>query len=223
MGRTDSPVVFEESESELPVSQSLASVDSEGSWISGRPAQDRSTQRLQRDSAASAVSYEKQPEQYTGSYERLPVPEHEFFNSLTPEAGSRHASSEIAPHSTEKDVLSATDRSEGDDITPLRHGTAHRRPRVIHNEARFKSREGLVAEYASGFVTPTRRSSASESMDNSPVEQTTVQKARSVNYGLGHAKSVSAGSARMLDIPPSRMGSRKNSPSSSPAVTQTEF
>ena len=235
LGRTDSPVVFEEDEehSELPISQSLASIDSEGSWISGRPVQRMSTQPLQRDSTASAasVSVEKQMDDFSGSYERLPIPEHEYFSALTPNAGSRHASNETAPPSTGMNTTptapaDAGEQTAEDNSMPLRHGIAHRRPTVVHhNEQRIKSREGLVAEYMAGApITPSRTSSASESVDQSPMEHSTVQSARSVNYGYGHAKSLSAGSAKLLNIPPSRSDSRRASPASgSPALMQSEF
>lgn len=225
IGRTDSPVVSDVHGTDPPLSQSLASVDSEGSWISGRP-QRQSTRRIQRDSAGSTVSMEKATDDFTASYERLPVPEHEYFNSLTPNAVSRRASSEAAPPSGQNTTPTASDAMRAKDDTPVRHGTAHRHPTVIHNEPRFKSREGLVAEFMASAAIPTRSTSGSDrdSVENSPIEQPTVQKATSVNYGHnhGHAKSVSAGSAKLLNI--SRGGSRRTSPASgSPAIQQSEF
>ncbi|KAL1303580.1 hypothetical protein AAFC00_006946 [Neodothiora populina] len=225
-GRTDSPVVLDSLDShepELPLSQSLASVDSEGSWISGRP-QRLSTRRLQRDSAGSGVSAARSTGDFTGSYERLPVPDHEFFASLTPDAVSRRTSAET--HSTPDPAgrESLTEVVMPNDGTPMRHGTAHRRPTVVHSEPRHKSREGLVAEYAAGPLTAASRTSSEDSSNQSPVEQGTLQKATSVSYGhgFGHAKSMSAGSARLLNI--SRSGSRRTSHASgSPALQQSGF
>ncbi|KAF1347953.1 hypothetical protein BDV97DRAFT_212585 [Delphinella strobiligena] len=224
VGRTDSPVVPEE----VPLSHSLASIDSEGSWISGRPVHRRSTTRVQRESTASVVSADRPNNDFTGSYERLPIPEHEFFSALTSNAASQRTSGEV-PATVEMNTTSAATQvgaggSNTDVDTPLRHGTAHRRPTVVHNEPRFKSREGLVGEFmADSAAIPSRASSVSEqeSPGNSPIEQATLQKASSVNYG--HSKSLSAGSARLLNIRSSRHGSDRTSPAGSPALQQSEF
>lgn len=232
LGRTDSPVVSDDRDLDLPLSQSLASIDSEGSWMSGRLGHRRSTRRRHRDSVGSAGSVKKQRDDFAGSYEKLPVPDHEYFSSLTPDAGSRRTSAQVTPQSVQespppREEIQSTTEPTDKDNTPLRQNTAHRRPTVIHNEPRVKSREGLVAEYiaSSAVVTPSRRSSVSgqESAENSPIEQSTVQNARS-GYGMGHAKSLSAGSAKLLNIQPSRRGSRRASPASgSPGLPQSEF
>lgn len=224
VGRTDSPVVPEE----VPLSHSLASIDSEGSWISGRPVHRRSTTRVQRESTPSVVSADRPNNDFTGSYERLPIPEHEFFSALTSNAASQRTSSEvpgsIGLNSTSAATQIGAGGSNTDADTPLRHGTAHRRPTVVHNEPRFKSREGLVGEFMAGSAAvPSRASSVSEleSPGNSPIEQAILQKASSVNYG--HSKSLSAGSARLLNIRSSRHGSNRTSPVGSPALQQSEF
>lgn len=220
--RTDSPVV-ERQDSVGMLSQSLASVDSEGSWISGRPPQRTSSRTQARD-----VSPIRPEDNFNASYDKLPIPDHEYFSTLTPQTRSRRQSGETTPPRTDDDVTPAA-KATGSTVdgTPLRQGTARRRPTVVHNDPRFKSREALMAEFESGEGVPTHSrdgSPSGDSAENSPIEQTYMHKARSVNYGGGHAKSLSAGSARLLEIAPSsRRGSVRPSPQNSPTPVQTEF
>lgn len=215
--RKDSPAILEDEESAI-LSQSYGSVDSEGSWISGRLVK-RTSHASHLHSSLSSV---KRPQnEFSASFDHLPVPEHEYFVSLTPDNGSRRASGEQTV-----DVTPIVQPSP-DDVTPLRQATARRRPTVVHNDPRHKSREGLLAEYIAGeVVTSSREGSLSgESVEHSPVE---LHKAQSVNYGrsLGHVKSLSAGSAKLLDITtPQRSKSvgtilTDPSPRSSPRISQ---
>ena len=165
-------------------------------------------------------SLKKAKPEFTGSFDKLPVPEHEYFAALTPDNGSRRVSAEHAIETTP-----TADISPGE-TAPLRKATARRRPTVVHNDPRFKSREGLLTEYqAAEPVTPSREGSiSSDSIGNSPVE---LHKAQSVNYGRmhGHGKTLSAGSAKMLDIAPKRSKSvttllSEASPRGSPKIRQ---
>lgn len=222
--RTDSPVVYDGRNSDVVMSQSLASIDSEGSWISGRSPQRkssaRSTQRVQRDSAGSI---DKQLEKFHGSYEKLPIPEHEYFSTLTSNANSRSADLGSSPAAT----LRGGEGSAAEDGTPVRRGTARRHPTVVHNDSRVRSREGLVAEYEAGATAPPTRAGSlggRDSADSSPSESSYMHRARSISYGFGHAKSLSAGSAKLFEITPSKSGSRvASSTSRSPAIPQSEF
>ncbi|KAH0385667.1 hypothetical protein KCU92_g3379, partial [Aureobasidium melanogenum] len=214
--RNDSPAIFEDEESTI-LSQSYGSVDSEGSWISGRLGKRTSHTSHPHSSLGSL---RKAKPEFSGSFDRLPVPEHEFFAALTPDNGSRRASAEHAIETT------PTAEPSPEEAAPLRQATARRRPTVVHNDPRFKSREGLLTEYqAAEPVTPSREGSLSgESIEHSPVE---LHKAQSVNYGRmhGHGKTLSAGSAKMLEIAPKRSKSvstllTQTSPRSSPRIPQ---
>ncbi|KAI4728580.1 hypothetical protein E4T49_03697 [Aureobasidium sp. EXF-10728] len=214
--RNDSPAIVEDEESTV-LSQSYGSVDSEGSWISGRLIKGASHTSHPHGSLGSL---KKAKPEFTASFDRLPVPEHEYFAALTPDNGSRRVSAEHA-------TATPTAESSPEVAAPLRQATARRVPTVVHNDPRFKSREGLLTEYQAGeeAVTPSREGSLSgESAENSPVE---LHKAQSVNYGQlhGHGKSLSAGSARMFDITPKRSKSAATlltgaSPRSSPRIPQ---
>jgi len=213
--RNDSPAILEDEESGA-LSQSYGSVDSEGSWISGRLGKYTSHTSHPHGSLSSL---KKAKPEFAGSFDRLPVPEHEFFAALTPDIGSRRVSVEHAIDTTPTADLSL------EEATPLRQATARRRPTVVHNDPRFKSREGLLTEYqAAEPVTPREGSMSSDSAENSPVE---LHKAQSVNYGrmLGHGKTLSAGSAKMFDIAPKRSKSvttllSEATPRGSPQIRQ---
>lgn len=226
--RTDSPIVPERQDSVGKLSQSLASADTEGSWISGRPPQRTSSKTQARESIDSLA---KTKNDFNASYDKLPVPDHEYFNAITPNVGSRRQSDEITPPRIDEEVTSAGSEREvtgsTEDGTPLRKGTASRRPTVVHNDPRFKSREALMADYQADehAIAHSREGSISgDSAENSPIEQSYMHKARSVTYGGGHGKTLSAGSAKLLEIAPSsRRGSARPSPQSSPVPVQTEF
>ena len=214
--RNDSPAIFEDEESAV-LSQSYGSVDSEGSWISGRLGKNTSHTSHPHSSLSSL---KKAKPEFTGSFDKLPVPEHEYFAALTPDNGSRRVSADYAI-----DTTPTADITPGE-AAPLRKATARRRPTVVHNDPRFKSREGLLTEYqAAEPVTPSREGSlSSDSAEHSPVE---LHKAQSVNYGrmAGHGKTLSAGSAKMLDIAPKRSKSvttllSEASPRGSPQIRQ---
>ncbi|KAI5250238.1 hypothetical protein E4T43_00182 [Aureobasidium subglaciale] len=213
--RNDSPAILEDREPTV-LSQSYGSVDSEGSWISGRLVKRTSHTSYPHSSLSSL---KKGKPEFNGSFDRLPVPEHEYFAALTPDNGSRRAS---VDHTIE---ITPTADLSPEEAAPLRQATARRRPTVVHNDPRFKSREGLLTEFqAAEPVTPSREDSLSSDSVESPVE---LHKAQSVNYGRmhGHGKTLSAGSAKMLDIAPKRSKSvntllTEASPRSSPRIPQ---
>jgi hypothetical protein len=209
--RNDSPAIPEYVES-TALSQSFGSVDSEGSWISGRLVKQPShASHLQ----SSLGSFKKGQDDFSNSFDHLPVPEHEYFASLTPEIGSRRASVE---HKTE---ITATVKPILGEAGPLRQATARRRPTVVHNDPRFRSREGLLTEYHAGEATEVFAPSREGSLSGESDEETShveIHKAERVSYGKtqGHARSLSAGSGRMLDIPPIRrtsVGTKLTDPS----------
>jgi hypothetical protein len=214
--RNDSPAIPEDEETAV-LSQSYGSVDSEGSWISGRLGKYTSHTPHPHSSLSSL---KKAKPEFAGSFDKLPVPEHEYFAALTPGDSNRRISAEHAIETTRMADLSP------EEAAPLRQATTRRRPTVVHNDPRFKSREGLLMEYqAAELETPSREGSTSgDSAEHSPVE---LHKAQSVNYGRmhGHGKTLSAGSAKMLDIAPKRSKSvttllSEASPRGSPQIRQ---
>lgn len=199
--RTDAP-----SPEEAIVSQSLASIDSEGSWLSGRRAKHGSgpTSHVPKD---SAHSLQKRFHQYSGSSEELGIAEDEYFSRLTPEPDifnkSRRISGNPVPSSDEEDGGMASPTPSEQART--KWGAVARMPTVIHGGSRVKSREGLLNDFqndASDDVTPApslerRRSYGFDKED----EAVGIQRARSVDV-RGHVRQISAGSARLLDLKP---------------------
>ncbi|KAK8219378.1 hypothetical protein M8818_001113, partial [Zalaria obscura] len=220
VGRTDSPV---SRTSEALMSASMASVDSEGSWLTGRP-----SKRVSQ-SPPKVVQQQPSREDFSASYEDLGMPEDEYFRRLTPnpeaQAHSQLGAQESHVLETpaneyertfrgEPAVAGASAQAPGEQ---LHHGTAHRKPTIVHR-GQVKSREGLLAEYEAGEIAEEAsfRSATSEysAEEGEKVPESRVQKATSVNYGTekGHARQLSAGSAKLLDIPRRRESQSPGTP-----------
>ena len=170
--RTDSPVSPPPGRSSSALmSQSMASVDSEGSWLSGKPSRRTSKQARSSHRLSTGESPEKRPRSgdYSASYEELSIPEDEYFRRLTPAAEDdyeqmpkplnfRKASGQAVGGAEALDKNSQDPR--GLDQTLLRAGS-ERRPTVIEHSNRVKSSEGLLNQFHQAqsaeedFDTPT--------------------------------------------------------------------
>lgn len=229
VGRTDSPVDVEgpRSGSAAAMSTSLASVDSEGSWLTGRPAKRKSHQSQLRNSAGSLG---KQREEFTGSYEDLGMPEDQYFDRMRPTTAQTQDDASIAHVDAELEPVAEN--------TALKRNESRRKPTLVHRDPAVKSRTGLVADFQAGeqatvhgaaAEAPAEAASDSEYGDTSegegPETQALFTQGRSVEYGRGHARQMSSGSAKLLDIPPSRNRSRRESPAGplTPNTTSAEF
>ena len=180
-----------------PHSISLASIDSEGSWLSGQVGARRSAMReriaranrLEQSRAAGSPSNSTQ--------EDLSITGDDYMARLAPQRhsglilGSRR-SGDGRPSSDEEDLA----RDSG-----ARWGAVGAQPCLVrahsYDKSSVHSHEGLMntesgdEDGTESPVTPT----AQEKMD--------VQRARSVNLGRGgHVRTFSAGSAKLLDITP---------------------
>lgn len=224
--RTDSPVSPAGRNSAL-MSTSLASVDSEGSWLSGKPVKRGS--RAMRSSYGS--SFRKPREEWNASYEELGIPDDEYFRRLTP---GPEESTNANHHEIQRKASSvalaanadagAEDYDEDDDEPSpeekLVHNSIVRKPTVVHRQSRAKSQEGLLSffpdeaadtsaggEAMEGVVpgTPVKDDSESPaSFENSPESpEVTVHRASSVNL-KNHVRQFSGSSAKLLDIRSSR-------------------
>ncbi len=202
------------------LSQSLASVDSEASWLSGKPAKRSSlpTGHPLRQSQSSlnqtfAAAGAAEP---TDEREENDVADDEYFHRLTPAPEeSRRISDTSAMRKASSTVINLGGEGEPSPepelpLLPDRegetwHGSVGRQATIVRQTSRAKSKEGLLNQFiaddpdlSSGdeeealspdFETPA------EEFKNSP-----ILRARSVEYGKGHARHISAGSARLLDI-----------------------
>ncbi|QDS73195.1 hypothetical protein FKW77_002646 [Venturia effusa] len=185
--RTDTPV----SGGKAPnlMSASLASVDSEGSWLSGRP--HRTPSRARKYNSTGTVSVSRTADESAGSYEELGMSDDEYFRKINHHPGEIHAgglsvtrgishkasSSAMASNldstgasDSEGELRKTPPRPKKEGDTTMRTG-ASRQPTVIHRDARVKSSEGLLNQFNASkpeddFSYPTpQRSPTKESFD----------------------------------------------------------
>ena len=205
------------------MSQSLASVDSEGSWLSGRPPKRSSNRSQMRASLTSSAP--QRNDDFSASYEELGMADDEYFKKLTPLPDQRGRSPYASDDrgrkasSTLMTLDAAAESDEEVEPTPAQmpsgqeeefvQGSVVRQPTIIHRRPRVKSTEGLLSMFLDdtedpsskvadmGQESPDPDSPTSPTSDSEPVM---LQRARSVDLGKGHVRHLSAGSARLLDI-----------------------
>lgn len=219
--RSDSPV-----SPGLPVSnkmsQSLASVDSEGSWLSGKPVKRISNKSVMRSSVASSAV--QQNPDFNNSFEELGMADDEYFKRLTPQPDEfrrSNLSSELVGRKASSTAIATLDAAAESDeeVEPapsvqtlensehIKDGIA-RQPTVVHRNIRVKSAEGLLTMFDTDLSSPEETAKNIEGGPDSPhsaqsdgfTEQVTVQRAKSVDFGRNHVRHLSAGAAKLLDI-----------------------
>lgn len=182
---------------------SMASIDSEGSWLASGSAKRTSTQ--------SGLN-QRRPE-FTNSYEELGIDrDAEIVNRPASSARKINTPALSDPdpdeESGEDDPSSVPAPAPADPMTM--HESVRRQPTLVHRDPRVKSREGLLTEFVSGgseTPVPTSAGTGRGSLEFDPEEpEPELHRASSVGYGKGqghaHARQISAGSAKLFDIPP---------------------
>lgn len=93
--------------------------------------------------------------------------------------------------------------------TRTKWGAVARTPTVVHREPRAKSREGLLNDFeddSEDEIAPEpsiKERRRSYGFDKSVIEEGEgLHRATSIDLGRGHARHISAGSARLLDLKP---------------------
>lgn len=205
IGRNDTPVSPSIRGHGL-MSASMASVDSEGSWLAGSGKR----QSVQSVLSRSIGSLSKRKPEFNASYEELGGDrdrDAEYVRRMAPSPAVPSDRIESSP--TLPGALDLDDESDYGDEAPLEppadpltvHGSVRRKPTLVHGDERVKSREGLLAEYAAGGETAELEDSPEKDEFDEEPPETQLRDARSVNYGKHHARQMSAGSAKLLDIP----------------------
>ncbi|UNI13255.1 hypothetical protein JDV02_000012 [Purpureocillium takamizusanense] len=197
--RSDDKVYGAQSVEDPYQSISLASIDSEGSWLSGRIGSKRSA--TLRDSIAKANhrDHAMTESPSSGTPDEAAITDDDYLSRLAPRRHSGVAmagrpSGEGRPSSDEDEPM-----REGD----VKWGAVGARPHLVqyhlHNRDTMRSHEVLM-----NMESGDDDSEVSPVSPVSPVslEKADVQRARSVNVGQGHSRNFSAGSARLLDIYP---------------------
>lgn len=215
------------------LSQSLASVDSEASWLSGRPVKRMSQPRLD-----SADSMPRRIQEAGISYDEGTEGSEEFSAPLSPGPGEGLAVGKARTMQAQHEVASTTNHANSDDdedddaepylsseVQPQAGETWHsgvgRSPIVVRQGPRVKSREGLLNDFRAGDESVgSSPSGGSPEIEKSsfvvPSEDSGfIHRATSVDYGKKHARHISAGSARLLNLPPRASGESKRLSSAS--------
>jgi hypothetical protein len=199
------------------MSQSLASVDSEASWLSGRPLKRASARSQLQSSVASSAVHKN--EAFNASYEELGMADDEYFRRLSPHPDERRANDilgrkasstlmalDAAVESEDEKQMIAAQLSSSEDEEHVRR-VPGRQPTIIHRQPRVKSTEGLLSFYANEVPQADQLTSPAIDADphtpdspSSDAEPVLMQRARSVDLGKHHVRHLSAGSAKLLDI-----------------------
>lgn len=220
------------------LSQSLASVDSEGSWLTGRP--------MKRISPTFATPLRGSASSLPRSRDFGAASDNEAGNSgdeqderrrINPDSGEAGDARRKRSRGRGGAMMGIGSDSDDDDIAfepepptmPHDEGTWHsavgKHPTIVRQGPLAKSREGLLDDFqAAAAATVGEDSVGSSSPPASagdspmaqpfddqitPPENSLIYRATSVDLGKGHARHMSAGSARLLDLPPRSSGELK--------------
>ncbi|OAP63047.1 hypothetical protein AYL99_02274 [Fonsecaea erecta] len=217
------------------VSQSLASVDSEGSWLSGKPPK-RLSGGMGHPLRQSQSSIP--PQSIPGSFEPEDddLANDEYLNKLSPGPSGRRDSVASAGRRASSNVIDLErerQQSPVPDLPPISaaqgaderwHAGVARQATVVRQPNRARSKEGLLKETGKDDLSASRRASSDVEEEGEPAgtelqeQEPTLLRARSVDY-KGHAKHISAGSARLLDI--RRSSTQSESAPRSASLSQT--
>jgi hypothetical protein len=202
------------------MSQSLASIDSEGSWLSGRPraGSKRSSAQQPVPLRESSSSLEKRYKEFSDSAEELGIAEDEYFSRMTPGPEEMYNKSSTRPISG--NPMPSSDDEDGDSVADPRGqktkwGAVARTPTVIRaTTARSDSRQGQMGETDDSEAEDSVESPRSDKRDEEVETPETpeghgLQRATSVDYKAAHMRHISAGSARLLDLKPRASGESK--------------
>lgn len=167
------------------LAQSLASIDSEGSWLSGKPS--RRVSQLNNIRGSAGSTRERLDDTAFSAEEEDNATSDEYFGTLP------------VPEEAEEDAESDTPKGTAGEATTWHTGVG-KRARLINPGTRAKSSEGLFTEF---LETEAEVDMAENQVSPMEAEETSViGRATSVDLGKGHARHISAGSARLLDINP---------------------
>lgn len=195
---------------------SLASVDSEGAWLASGSAKRQSKTIGQRRPEFTA-SYEELGTDTDGQHftSTKVLESADTIRAVNPQVKELSAQPGPSESTSEREFFDASEEIEtpgdplasvGEPATPTVHGTVRRQPTLVQRDARVRSREGLVQEYAAEAeptsATGTGRGSFEFDSD-AEASEPELQRASSVRMPA-HAHKNSTGSARLLDVAPRR-------------------
>jgi len=208
MRQTPSTVGHPDEPSASPELQtmSLASIDSEGSWLSGKISKKRkpsgslrSTPYGQRPRGTSESDAEPTVDQDNNTNEEMSIAEDDYLARFTNSPAER-------PGWNRKSTGDPRPSSDGEEETHWGSVMGHQ-PQVVHSPTagRVKSREVLLKSFGEegeidAIISGTTKDGDDGEDDDE--ESSGLQRATSINLGKEHARHISAGSARLLSISP---------------------
>lgn len=225
ISRETSTVWLRRAASFRPQPMSLASIDSEGSWLSGRiNSTRRSNQTQKRESTQSSQARDSLQQSSGGSDETGPSHEEEDLAIADDEYLSRFArrpSNATSVWAHRKSTGSA--RPSSDEDEDARWGAVCGKvPTLVegrHTRERIKSHEGLLNMF--GEEADSDPGSLDSPISQDPEPEPEVQRATSVSLGKGHVRNFSAGSAKLLNLTPrSSVDTKRRSVSPQPGGHQ---
>jgi hypothetical protein len=191
-----------------PPSISLASIDSEASWLSGRITGKRSsgmreTMKPRHQRHARTASDDSMLDH---ADEEFTIGDDEYFTRLSPSA--EMAMESATPRETYvEEGLPSSDEEETLEDSDMKWGSVHARQRPMlvqaheHDAEMVKSRVGIL----NTDDEDENETEGGKAKDSSP----DLQRATSINLGQGHVRHISAGSAKLLDLSPRSSGEAK--------------
>lgn len=188
------------------LSQSLASVDSEGSWLTSGKPRKRTSQQMSSAPGAPESSQEQS----------------ESFRSDSPMTAGRDSrlSSMRAPLSTQEEDDDQPEPGPGVGLERIVHGDVARQPTVVHHRERAKSSEGLLNEFNEDDAEEQPNAEGSPSVLGEEQSRTSQESPTRYSPTLPeearHARHLSSGSAKLLDIPARRESVRSQLSSTPP-------
>ncbi|KAI1656753.1 hypothetical protein F4813DRAFT_124785 [Daldinia decipiens] len=181
--------------SPAPHSMSLASIDSEASWLSGRMNRKRASSGMRNSLQQYAQpAFSMECEEHALDDEN--IVEDEYMNSVVPTRSHEKSTGEARPSSDEED-----------EDCEAKWGAVGQTPTVHHRDT-MRSREGFLQSFDDDDEKGLEKYSDDEEEGQSPVQP---QRATSVNLDKGHARNFSAGSAKLLEISPRASGEIRRS------------
>ncbi|KAM7211898.1 hypothetical protein V8F06_012708 [Rhypophila decipiens] len=196
-----------------PQSMSLASIDSEASWLSGRLSKKRVSSSVMQHTPVEIPRRTPESEHEYDEERR----EHEDMSITEDDYLSRVAThSPVADRNRQSTVGEGRPSSDGEGEAHWGSVRGHH-PTVVHSHGvgHMKSFEGLLNSVGKGpeLVIADKEENKGDTSPISPTSDTSgsteageegagIQRATSVNLGKGHARHISAGSARLLSITP---------------------
>lgn len=176
---------------------SMASIDSEASWLSGGKAYKRASSNMRASLTGyplRSVSGESEDQDQDGDDG---IADDDFLKTVTDRNLTAKSTGEARPSSD----------FEEEQFSP-KWGNVNLTPTVMHTTQTFQSREGILQSYDDDEkeFNDDNDSEDGQYDNDAPLPQ----RATSINLGKDHARNFNAGSAKLLEVAPRGSGERRS-------------